>query len=684
MFDEWINGVPRNVGVNENVMINTAGDSLPPSLSKLSMGEAQSRNDPQGKIRNINEILECLGMENIPDSSCFTSPAHAEAVIKVIGTLLSSASSASVSSNASLSTSAAASEDQFFRMKSHCTRIENQLARTKEKLDYSRRETQQQRFLVEQAENEKKKSSELAQSLKETISKLKSNFAYKQKLFEHEANKKEKQLVKMKDKMHAMYQQKDSEKQMGIEIANAVSRVGGGKRKTWDCSGGARDQADIYRILISNYEEKQAQQLEENQLLRRSLYDMQVELIGLVNTLQEGIVLSQEPRNEVTVSNEGVESEEGKGMTDEEDGSSKRGVHGAGIGRGKKPGLDDGDVYALPSNYFEMPFDMVKANIEETMKEKWDLVKELTALQMPLITNSASSAPGSRRASSDRKGAVSLDNSFNKEEQVNALLAEIESYKNIIQSQEQLLQTYLQTPMGGGPDDDCKVEGGAFRLDDSTIMSEVQQLEHDKRSLLAKQKTFEEERARYTEAAVGLAQERGLLQKQKKMLEEERRNFYNLQQRFLSQSSPAVSTSSPLLGGFRLDSMFESPGKKKPLSPIPMSKLDGEKVSGVERRKGSVERTQSPRASQIRNAARKEPCCLSSSFSSVYLNDGGLATTSPQSKMNRGKIHGDISPPPRDLVSALFVEETSQTKEGQDMSLRPLPAISRGVGSGEE
>ena len=52
---------------------------------------------------------------------------------------------------------------------------------------------------------------------------------------------------------------------------------------------GNEQQAEVYRILIANYEEKQGEQLEENQLLRRSLYDMQSELISITNALQERI-----------------------------------------------------------------------------------------------------------------------------------------------------------------------------------------------------------------------------------------------------------------------------------------------------------------------------------------------------------------------------------------------------------
>ena len=73
------------------------------------------------------------------------------------------------------------------------------------------------------------------QKQKETMAKMKSTFMYKQKIFEHDSNKKEKQISKLKDKLNAMFQQKDNERQMGMEIAKAVARRPDGKRRTWGC-----------------------------------------------------------------------------------------------------------------------------------------------------------------------------------------------------------------------------------------------------------------------------------------------------------------------------------------------------------------------------------------------------------------------------------------------------------------
>ena len=43
-----------------------------------------------------------------------------------------------------------------------------------------------------------------------------------------------------------------------------------------------RDQEDMYRLVISNYEEKQKELMEENSDLRQCLSDMQKELHALL------------------------------------------------------------------------------------------------------------------------------------------------------------------------------------------------------------------------------------------------------------------------------------------------------------------------------------------------------------------------------------------------------------------
>ena len=54
-----------------------------------------------------------------------------------------------------------------------------------------------------------------------------------QKQFDHETRKKERELSKLKERIHQLLTDKNQEKKVGLDILNLINRPAGGKRALW-------------------------------------------------------------------------------------------------------------------------------------------------------------------------------------------------------------------------------------------------------------------------------------------------------------------------------------------------------------------------------------------------------------------------------------------------------------------
>ena len=65
------------------------------------------------------------------------------------------------------------------------------------------------------------------------LKKAKANSLHVQKQFDHETRKKERELSKLKERIHQLLTDKNQEKKVGLDILNLINRPAGGQRALW-------------------------------------------------------------------------------------------------------------------------------------------------------------------------------------------------------------------------------------------------------------------------------------------------------------------------------------------------------------------------------------------------------------------------------------------------------------------
>ena len=97
------------------------------------------------------QVLACLGLAQLPPIECISGEEHAYAIVSLVGDLISNPTRQTTRSGEDY-------EEQMYRWKAQCGQVQQeQVARVREKLEYSRRETEQQKYLVQQAESAREK-----------------------------------------------------------------------------------------------------------------------------------------------------------------------------------------------------------------------------------------------------------------------------------------------------------------------------------------------------------------------------------------------------------------------------------------------------------------------------------------------------------------------------------------------
>ncbi|KAL9950371.1 hypothetical protein ACROYT_G042859 [Oculina patagonica] len=208
--------------------------------------------------------------------------------------------------------------------------IQNQ-KRLKEQLESAEREIAMSNERERQLQGKLKKAKEELKLEREELKKTKANSLHLQKQFEHETRKKEREFSRLKERIHQLLTDKSHERKVGLDILNLINRPAGGQRATWK-TGSAKNEEEMYKMLITNYEERQKELLVENSDLRETLQNMQAELVNLLNQQNEGYESNTE-------------------------------------------GGDTSSVDELSSGHFHMPYDMVREGIESSLREKWRILK---------------------------------------------------------------------------------------------------------------------------------------------------------------------------------------------------------------------------------------------------------------------------------------------------------------------
>lgn len=377
-------------------------------------------------------------------------------------------------------------ENRLRRVTSECEHYQGTIARLKtekEKLlrDMCVEQENSRQLLVKHKTNTAKLKSE-----KEEVKRLLSVIRDQDTQYKHDLKKKERESNKLKERIHQLLADKTPNRRVGLDIAFSL-QSSDGKRSQWRST--SNKQEEMYQHLMTVYEAKQKELLVENNELRTSLAHIHRDIskaLGLGDHLT-----SHSAKVTTSPDSQSCSSDEESNYPSVTDCSSN-------------------DI----DGYFQMPYDMIRENLENMFKERLKKLKERKKRKLPSPTKSTKSSP-SRLSSAKpydmeqfKKEIEILKRQIKTyEEQIERHKREKENYKEVIQQQEDMIQNSIQTHKH-------QISGEVF-LDDSKLVQEKESLLEQKKLFHEEKTNFLEERRQFTEAAIKLGKERRALEEEK-------------------------------------------------------------------------------------------------------------------------------------------------------------------------
>ncbi|XP_065602545.1 afadin- and alpha-actinin-binding protein isoform X1 [Cyrtonyx montezumae] len=378
-------------------------------------------------------------------------------------------------------------EMQHLKLGSDMDHLQNCYAKLKEQLELSKREIVGLQERDRQLQSKNRNLHQLLKNEKDEVQKLQNIISSRATQYNHDMKRKEREYNKLKERLHQLVMNK-KDKKIAMEVLNYVGRADG-KRGAWRTDKTeARNEDQMYKVLLSDYEQRQKQLLLENAELKKVLQQMKKEIISLLPPQK------QKPKER---------SEDGQVLSDLEE--------------------DAGEINK--ENMWELSCETVREQLTNSIRKQWRMLKS----HVEKLDNQVS------RVHSEALNDKDVISREDHELETEKLELEIHQCKEIIKTQQQLLQQQLMSPC----DDDT-----TLLLQDCYLLEERERLQEEWRLFQEQKKNFEEERRSFTEAAIRLGLER-------KEFEEDRGAW--LKQQFLSLStdykhSENVTTPSAFLG----------------------------------------------------------------------------------------------------------------------------------------
>ncbi|KAF9172785.1 hypothetical protein BGX20_004865, partial [Mortierella sp. AD010] len=152
------------------------------------------------------------------------------------------------------------------------------MSTTKAQLEKAERESDTLSVRISALEEELRAEGEKHRHTREELKSAKANLQYAKTLYTHEARKKEQEMNVIKEKLQKSINRSQGSSPTipgGIKILNPVPRSLYGKQHT-------NETEQLLKEVIEQQQAKEAEIVEENEQLRRTLYTVHVELEGLV------------------------------------------------------------------------------------------------------------------------------------------------------------------------------------------------------------------------------------------------------------------------------------------------------------------------------------------------------------------------------------------------------------------
>ncbi|XP_076431272.1 afadin- and alpha-actinin-binding protein isoform X3 [Peromyscus maniculatus bairdii] len=365
-------------------------------------------------------------------------------------------------------------ETQNLKLGSDMDHLQSCYSKLKEQLETSRREMIGLQERDRQLQCKNRNLHQLLKNEKDEVQKLQNIIASRATQYNHDMKRKEREYNKLKERLHQLVMNK-KDKKIAMDVLNYVGRADG-KRGSWRTDKTeARNEDEMYRILLNDYEYRQKQILMENAELKKVLQQMKKEMISLLSPQKK------KPRERADDTTGTVV------ISDIEDDAGE---------------LSRESVWGLSC-------DTVREQLTNSIRKQWRILKS----HVEKLDNQVSKVH--LEGLSDEDVISRQDH----EQETEKLELEIQQCKEMIRAQQQLLQQQLATAC----DDDT-----TSLLRDCYLLEEKERLKEEWSLFKEQKKNFERERRSFTEAAIRLGLER-------KAFEEERASW--LKQQFLNMTT---------------------------------------------------------------------------------------------------------------------------------------------------
>ncbi|XP_072723487.1 afadin- and alpha-actinin-binding protein isoform X2 [Ciconia boyciana] len=283
-------------------------------------------------------------------------------------------------------------EMQHLKLGSDMDHLQNCYAKLKEQLELSKREIVGLQERDRQLQSKNRNLHQLLKNEKDEVQKLQNIISSRATQYNHDMKRKEREYNKLKERLHQLVMNK-KDKKIAMEVLNYVGRADG-KRGAWRTDKTeARNEEEMYKVLLSDYEQRQKQLLVENAELKKVLQQMKKDIISLLPPQK------QKPKER---------SEDGPVLSDLEE--------------------DIGELNK--ENMWELSCETVREQLTNSIRKQWRMLKN----HVEKLDNQVSRV---------HSGALNEKDVISREDhelETEKLELEIQQCKEMIKTQQQLLQ----------------------------------------------------------------------------------------------------------------------------------------------------------------------------------------------------------------------------------------------------
>ncbi|KAE8609390.1 hypothetical protein XENTR_v10011796 [Xenopus tropicalis] len=349
-------------------------------------------------------------------------------------------------------------ETQILKINGDLEHLQSIHQRQKDQLEATRRENCAHQERDRQMQCKNRNLLQLLKNEKEEVQKLQNIIASRSTQFNHSVKRKEREYNKLKERLYQLVMDK-RDKKISIDVLNYVGRADG-KRTSWRTGKtDAKNEEEMYRVLLNDYEQRQKQLMVENAELKKVLQQMKKEMIS---------ILSQRKTKEKLDDSIGTVASD----------------------------IEEEVADTSKENLSELSCEAVREQLVSSIRQQWRILKS----HMEKLGNQACLV---NVTTPDQNGMIAR---VDHEQELEKLTREIQQCKETIKSQQQLLKQQLSVPR----DDDTST-----LLQDCYLLEDKERLQEEWKLFNEQKKNFEKERRNFTEAAIRLGHE-------KKAFEEDR------------------------------------------------------------------------------------------------------------------------------------------------------------------